>query len=488
MTGFATLSRTMAPACSPMLRLAILFALFAVGLVGTSCGSFAPQHRGIDDPIPSLRIGTSGDYPPFSEWPADDRAPRGFSADLARAYAGDSGRPIDWVRFRWANLEADLAAGRFDVVLSGVTVRPDRSIAGRFSVPLTTSAAVVLVRADGGLRAPSDLERPGLRLAVNAGGHLERTARARLPDATIEPVPENAGVLDRLDDPGVDGVVTDTLEAPRWLVRRAGLRAIGPLTRDRKAAWWPAGAREERIRFDAWLLRAERSGQLAALRVRHGLPPERTAAPRAALLARIDERLSLMPAVAEVKRVLGSPVEDAAREARVLEAAVAAVEAAAREAGEAPPPRAAVRALYRAQIEAAKEIQRAVLDAAARADAGGPAAPSEDARQAARARLVDAIRPALLDLGDGIARALVEARATSTRPGDDPLAPLAADVDRALAARGLSAPRRAAIASALEAVLIAPADDARAAPFSSSTASAPAPPRQPAARDTAPSA
>ena len=69
-----------------------------------------------------------------------------------------------WVPLRWATLERDFAAGRFDVVMSGVTVRPERSLAGRFSVPAATSGAVALAR------EASALERAGVRIAVNAAG------------------------------------------------------------------------------------------------------------------------------------------------------------------------------------------------------------------------------------------------------------------------------------------------------------------------------
>ena len=67
----------------------------------------------------------------------------------------------------------------------------------------------------------------------------------------------------------------------------------------------------------------------------------------AALLAALDERLALMPLVAQVKRARGLPVEVPERETRVLDAAVAAVgeaAAAARAGLPARPPRDAGRA------------------------------------------------------------------------------------------------------------------------------------------------
>jgi cyclohexadienyl dehydratase len=64
----------------------------------------------------SLRVGTSGDYPPFSR-ARDGRAGdyEGLDVTLARAYAADRELALEFVRFRWPRLMAELQAGRFDV-------------------------------------------------------------------------------------------------------------------------------------------------------------------------------------------------------------------------------------------------------------------------------------------------------------------------------------------------------------------------------------
>jgi cyclohexadienyl dehydratase len=350
-------------------------------------------------------VGTSGDYAPFSVWPAGAAEPSGFSIDVARAFAASEGRGVEWVRFRWPELVSDLEAGRFDLALSGVTVRADRSVAGRFTLPLAQSGAVVLVPTAVGAAARtksiSELDAAAPRLAVNAGGHLERVARHHLPHARIEAVPDNARVLERLRSGAVDGVVTDTLEAPHWQQDLAGLRRIGPFTRDHKAALLPAASANLAARLDDWLLEAEVEGQLERLRDRHGLVSEQTALPGLALLASLDERLSLMPAVAEVKRTLGLPIEDRAREARVLEAAERSVQRAAELLGLPEPDPRALRHLFRAQMEAARWIQTQTLESPAGDEAAGRTA------QAARAELEMALRPALIRIGDRIARLVV---------------------------------------------------------------------------------
>lgn len=359
-----------------------------------------------------LRVATSGDYSPFSNWPTDAPVPIGFSASVAQAYAHDTGAALDWIRFRWPGLMADLAAGSFSLALSGITVRPDRSMRGRFSLPLTTSGAVVLVDADSTLESALDLDRPSIRIAVNAGGHLERVSRRLFPSARIEAIPDNAGVLRRLLGGAVDAVVTDTLEAPHWQRNaRTELRAIGPLTRDWKAALFPPGKELEALRFNRWLLRAESTGQLARLRQAHGLAEGRTAEPLPALLSSLDERLTLMPAVAVAKRILGAPIENPVREKVVLDAAIRAVRDAAQKAETAPPDLIAVRRLFRAQIEAAKWIQNQQLrNVPARRRAASPAE-----RLAADTTLTEVLRPALIYLGNRISMLVTACMAESPK-------------------------------------------------------------------------
>lgn len=388
---------------------AIVFSFIFLGL-GCEAVSTSPQESAPAPPQKILRVATSGDYSPFSDWPEDAPAPSGFSVSLAEAYARATGVTLKWSRFRWPELADDLAAGSFDLALSGITVRPDRSILGRFGIPLTTSGATLLVAANSSLESTPDLDRPSIRIAVNAGGHLERVTRRLFRSARIEAISDNASVLGRLVAGAADAVVTDTLEAPHWKSRtRADLRTIGPLTRDLKAGWFPPENEQEALRFNRWLLRAEAAGELDVLRRVHGLPEERTARPLAALLSSLDERLTLMPGVADAKQKLGAAIENPAREEVVLDAAMLAIQDAALQSGTTPPDPVMIRRLFRAQIEAAKWIQIQHLEiASSEFEAATPAE-----RLDAERTLDENIRPALIYLGKKISMLLVACVADS---------------------------------------------------------------------------
>jgi cyclohexadienyl dehydratase len=334
-----------------------------------------------------LRVGSSGDYAPFTSVPDDMWT--GLDIDLAMRLAKDLGARIELVPFTWSSLATDVGRGSFDVAASGVTVRADRALVGRFSRPYATTGAVALVRPRERPRFPgvAALNRPGVRLAVNRGGHLERVARRLFPEATLLLQGRNVELAAQVTSGSADAALSDSAEA--YAVRGAGLATVGPFTRDRKALLVSAGAPALAAWCDEWLRARELDGFLPSLR-RRWLGPaggRAWAADRESVLADVQLRSELMPFVAAAKRASNLPIEDTAQEARVI----ARVRGVASAAGLDPD---SVAALYAVLIGAAKSIQTA-------------AAP------APQAATLDQLRSALGALDEHLIRGLRFTRATS---------------------------------------------------------------------------
>jgi cyclohexadienyl dehydratase len=295
----------------------------------------------------TLRVGTSGDYAPFS-WNQDGIL-EGLDIDMARRMAEDLGVEVRFVRFAWPDLGAEFRAGKFDMVLSGVTVRPERAVLGRYSRPYAVVGAVALVRAEDAdrLNGVESLDQPGLRIVVNAGGHLERVARGRFPRASVMTTRDNASLAERVLLGKADAAITDSAEARVRLVPE--LRVVGPFTRDHKAILVSAGRADLAARIDEWMLARERDGWLDERR-RHWLGGSAQmnagAATREAVAALIRLRLELMPSLAAAKRSAGLPIEDPEQEARVLQR-VRDID-----------PDSRIQAVYRSLFEMAKGVQR----------------------------------------------------------------------------------------------------------------------------------
>lgn len=323
-----------------------------------------------------LRVATSGDYAPFSTVGSDGRR-GGLDVAIAERLAADLDMQVAWVPLDWPHLSSELERGAFDVVLSGVTMRPERALIGRYVRPYAVTSAVVVIRPDdaGQWRQPTDLDAPGVRVAVNAGGHLERVARGHFALATIVPVAGNR-IAAALAESNVDALVTDSAELSAWPADSPRPVALGILSSDHKAPLLPVDRGELAQRIDTWLAAREQDGWLNAERIRFlgaAATVDAAGATRQAVAALIALRLGLMPDVAAAKRANNLPIDDPDREARVLERVRAQVPNA--------PARAA--AIYTVLIEAAKHIQRQTPDR--------PPGPSLDEVRGALQRIDDAL-------------------------------------------------------------------------------------------------
>jgi cyclohexadienyl dehydratase len=298
----------------------------------------------------TVRVGTSGDYPPFSHQTSDGDF-RGLDIELAQQLGVELGMQVELVRFKWPELMTGLRGGAFDIVMSGVTMRPERAVDGRYTRPYAKTGAVALIRkADADrFQGIAVLNVPGRKVVVNAGGHLERVARRFFPLASIRTVSDNLSLGPLVRSNQADAAISDSTEAPGML--NDDLRALGPFTSDYKAFLLPVANADLALRVDEWLLRRERDGGLDKLRQKWLATPDPAGdgtAARQAIVAAIGLRLGVMPFVAAAKRASGGPVEDTTQEERVL--------ARVREQSRSAPER--VENVYRLLIRMAKEVQR----------------------------------------------------------------------------------------------------------------------------------
>jgi polar amino acid transport system substrate-binding protein len=118
----------------------------------------------------SLRVGLSGNQPPFN-MKAKSGKLIGLDVDLARAMAAAMGVNVEFVVKDFRQLLGAVEKGQVDVVLSGLTMTPERNRKVAFAGPyfasgkglITTSAA--LAKTD----APSDLEGQNVTLVALDG-------------------------------------------------------------------------------------------------------------------------------------------------------------------------------------------------------------------------------------------------------------------------------------------------------------------------------
>ena len=226
----------------------------------------------------ALRVAHTNDYRPFS-YRAPDGSPTGIDVDVARRFAAALGVDLVWVDTTWSMLGADLAAHRFDVAMSGVSITADRAAAGCFSEPYFTTGKTALTRCASTRRFDSlaALDRPEVTVVVNRGGTNERFAKAHIERATIIVRDDNRAAIDTVAHGDADAMLTDAIEARVEARDNPALCAADPavLFDDVRKAYYFGNDAEWKAWIDARLDELRRSGAFDAIVARYVGPDTR---------------------------------------------------------------------------------------------------------------------------------------------------------------------------------------------------------------------
>lgn len=127
------------------IRKTTLSSLTTIGLLGAfvavpSQAAETPPtlHEGV------LTVGMEISYPPFESYDGDDVV--GFDPDVAEALAERLGLEVDYFDTRFPNLILGLDSGRFDTIISGMYILPDR-IKQADAIPYAQTGAAIMVAA-----------------------------------------------------------------------------------------------------------------------------------------------------------------------------------------------------------------------------------------------------------------------------------------------------------------------------------------------------
>ena len=216
-----------------------------------------------------LRIGTPGDYAPYAVH-APDGSYSGAEIELARGFAKSLGLRVEIVPTSWKAMATDFAGGKFDFVVGGVSVTPDRALAGDFSIALSEDGKRPVVRCADKDRYTTleAIDKPAVRVVVNLGGTNEAFAHARLLNAPISIEMDNVSVPQRLLADRADVFVTDGAEvdllAKRFPGRLCAAAVPQPFTHMTKA-WWLSRDPALKQAADAYLTRAKADGSWQAM-------------------------------------------------------------------------------------------------------------------------------------------------------------------------------------------------------------------------------
>lgn len=201
----------------------------------------------------------------------------GIDIDLSGELAAELKVAAQYVDSSFATLVEDLRAERCDVAMFAVAMLPQRTQVLNFTRPyLESDIYGVTTRGNRAVSRWEDIDKPGVRVAVQAGTFMEPVMSSALKHATLVVVRPPATRERELEAGRVDVFMTDYPYSRRLLDGADWARLIAPAVPFHVLPY----AYAVKPGDEAWLAtmndfvaRIQRDGRLEAAARRHGLSP-----------------------------------------------------------------------------------------------------------------------------------------------------------------------------------------------------------------------
>ncbi len=131
----------------------------------------------------ALRVGMST----FVPWAMKDKTGKlvGFEIDVATRLAQDMGVKVEFLPTKWAGIIPALLTGKFDVIIGGMGILPNRNLKVNFSIPYdyTGMSMVANKKVAAGFGSIADFNRPDVTISARLGSTAATAAKRFVPKA-----------------------------------------------------------------------------------------------------------------------------------------------------------------------------------------------------------------------------------------------------------------------------------------------------------------
>jgi cystine transport system substrate-binding protein len=197
-------------------------ALLALLMVAAACSAAAGDVLDRVRNAGTVRVALTEANPPWNFVDAASSRPAGYDVDVANELARRlSVGKVEFIASNFQSFIEGVRANRFDMVISGQTITPQRSEQVDFSRPYEVNGVSIFVRAGNrSINGLSDLA--GRRVGVSAGTTQEKLARDKIAGADVRTYDNATLGLTDLGHGGVDAVLVSRFQGS-FLADRNGL-------------------------------------------------------------------------------------------------------------------------------------------------------------------------------------------------------------------------------------------------------------------------
>jgi len=198
------------------MRFAKLF-LLAVAAFAVAAPAGAQEKSRLQQVLErgTLRVGTTGDFPPMSVRDPATSSYKGYEVDAANDLAKELGVKVEFVPTDWPTLVAGVIAGRYDIFMGGSSMNMARARTVAFTIPYIETGTVPVYAKSAAAKFKSweDINQAGVTVAVVLGTVFEQQAKAHFPKATIKAVQPPATGYQEVLAGRADVAITSSIDA-----------------------------------------------------------------------------------------------------------------------------------------------------------------------------------------------------------------------------------------------------------------------------------
>ena len=195
--------------------------LFTLIILVVAIGASMARGQTEEGGLPHFVIATDATWPPM-EMVDESKHIVGFDIDLMEAAAVEGGFTVEFKNTAWDGIFAGLAAGKYDAVMSSVTITEERKQSMDFSIPYINAGQVLIVRSEtSGVAVLQDLvgKRVGAQIGTTGSFEIEK-----VKGITLKTYDEIGLAFEDLANGRIDGVVADTPVAAAFALQSANYK------------------------------------------------------------------------------------------------------------------------------------------------------------------------------------------------------------------------------------------------------------------------
>ncbi|CQH52057.1 arginine ABC transporter substrate-binding protein [Yersinia enterocolitica] len=171
----------------------------------------------------TIRFAASATYPPFESIGANNEIV-GFDMDLAKALCKQMEANCTFTNQAFDSLIPALKFKRYDAVISGMDITPERSKQVAFSQPYYANSAIVIAP-KGKFTSFADLT--GKKIGMENGTTHQKYLQDKHPEIQTVAYDSYQNAIIDLKNGRIDGVFGDTAVVNEWLKTNPNLAAVG---------------------------------------------------------------------------------------------------------------------------------------------------------------------------------------------------------------------------------------------------------------------